>query len=85
MTEPIEPSTETSSECLSDMPIARVSRKQTWRASVSLEFDLQPNLTWRGEVQKSSPSGAANAAIKAARKAFAGKKPRNWVIVLEKA
>lgn len=64
---------------------ARVSRKQAWRVSVSLEFDLQPVLTWRGDVSASSPNGAANAAVKAARKEFAGKKPRTWAIVFEKS
>lgn len=64
---------------------ARLSRKQAWKVSVSLEFDLQPVLTWRGDVSASSPNGAGNAAVKAARKEFAGKKPRSWSIVMEKA
>ncbi len=58
--------------------------KFTWHASVSLEFDIQPVLTWRGDVEASSPNGAANAAVKIARKEFSGKKPRTWAIVLEK-
>jgi hypothetical protein len=60
------------------------SRKTVWRAAVSLEFDLQPVLTWRGDVIASSANGAANRAVKAARKEFAGKKPRSWALVLEK-
>lgn len=68
-----------------DSKTTRVSRKQGWQVSVSLEFDLQPVLTWRGDVSASSPNGAANAAVKAAKKAFPGKKPRSWAIVLEKS
>ncbi len=64
--------------------IARTTRKTVWRTSVSLEFDLLPVLTWRGDVEASSANGAANRAVKAARKAFPGKKPRSWALVLEK-
>jgi hypothetical protein len=64
--------------------LVKLSRKQLWRASVSLEFDLLPVLTWRGEIQAGTPAGAANRAVRAARKTFRGKKPRSWAIVVEK-
>jgi hypothetical protein len=69
---------------MADAVVARGSRKTTWMASVSLEFDLLPVLTWRGDVEASSPNGAANKAVKAAKKSFPGKKPRSWALVLEK-
>lgn len=64
--------------------IAAVSQKQGWKVSVSLEFDLQPILTWRGTVYCGSPATAANKGIREARKQFKGKKPRSWALLLEK-
>ena len=58
--------------------------KTTWRASVSLEFDINPVLTWRGEFAGGSPAGVASKAVRAARKAFPKKQARSWVVVLEK-
>lgn len=55
-----------------------------WKASVSLEFDLQPVLTWRGLVQASNPATAMARAVREARKQFPKKQPRSWVCVLEK-
>lgn len=73
------------SDTSSDASIAVVSQKQGWRVSVSLEFDLQPVLTWRGSVYCGSAATAASRGIKEARKAYKGKKPRSWAIVLEKS
>lgn len=64
--------------------IAAVTQKQRWRVSVSLEFDLQPVLTWRGEVACGSPATAAARGIKEARKQFKGSRPRSWAVCLEK-
>lgn len=84
MTEPIETSEPDASIRASDIAVVKRSPKPKWHVSVSLEFDLQPVLTWRGHVEGASPNGAANAAVKAAKKAFPGKKPRTWALVLEK-
>lgn len=84
MTSELEPVEIVPTTAMDAAKLARGSRKLPWRVSVSLEFDLQPVLTWRGDVSASSPNGAANAAVKAARKEFSGKKPRSWSIVLEK-
>ena len=58
--------------------------KTTWRVSVSLEFDINPVLTWRGEFAGGSPAGVASKALRAARKAFPKKQARSWVVVLQK-
>jgi len=64
-------------------PKKREPSKQAWKAVVSLEFDLQPVLTWRGEVPASSVGTAARRAFREARVAFKGTKPRSYVLVLE--
>jgi hypothetical protein len=84
MTSHLENADSDSCTATSEPKSSKRSPKPLWQVSVSLEFDLLPVLTWRGEVPGASPNGAANAAVKAARKAFPNKKPRSWSIVLEK-
>ena len=67
-----------------DVLEALVSKKQRWLVSVSLEFDQQPVLTWKGSIECISPATAAARAIKEARKTFKGSRPRSWAICLEK-
>lgn len=58
--------------------------KRGWKASVSLEFDLKPVLTWKGPVSAVSPATAMARAVREARKAFPRTQPRSWVCVLER-
>ena len=76
-----------SGETLSDAPdidsteLTDEDAKLRWTVSVSLEHDMNPVLTWKGEVTAGSPPTAAARAIRAARKAFPGKRARSWAIV----
>lgn len=56
---------------------------RAWRASVSLEFDLAPVLTWRGQIEAVQPHTAMARAVREAKKQFPRKHPRSWVCVLE--
>lgn len=55
-----------------------------WKAAVSLEFDVAPVLTWRGQIDALQPHTAMSRAVRAAKKQFPRKHPRSWVCVLEK-
>lgn len=55
-----------------------------WKASVSLEFDVAPVLTWRGQIDALQPHTAMSRAVRAAKKQFPRKHPRSWVCVLER-
>ena len=57
--------------------------KRAWKAIVSLEFDTLPVETWRGSVVGGSASVAASRALRETRKAYRGRSPRSYVLVLE--
>lgn len=61
----------------------RQQSRRVWNATVSLEYDLEPVLTWRGVVQGASVSTAARRGLLETRKAYPGSKPRSYVVALE--
>lgn len=57
----------------------------TWKCVVTFEFNTDPPLTWRGEVDARTRKTACFRAIKAAEKANPRTKAQSAVVLVEKA
>ncbi len=83
MDENLDPTVQTDTPVV-ESELAPNTRKQTWRAIVSLEPITSPVKTWRGELSGTNGAVIANRAVRAARKAFPGTHAKSLTIVVEK-
>lgn len=56
----------------------------TWKAVATMEFDEAPPETIRETYDAKEAQTVALRAIKALKKAHPGRKPRSWVVVVER-